>query len=155
MNTIASIKTNTGLMKRLQILPLLVGLLVANIGLVHAQTTTTPTPLTREQVKMDRDEFMKTHRYDPVTENWMLKSGFEAPMGVTSRSEVKAERDEFLRKHRYDVADNQWVPLSDEEVKTSTKSRDQVRQETKRFMTTHNWDEVKQVWVERKPAAKK
>jgi hypothetical protein len=157
MNTIASIKPSSGSMKHLQIVPLLLGLLLTNIGLVNAQTTVAPTPLTREQVKMERDEFMKSHRYDQVTENWVMKPGFEAPVGVKSRAEVKAQRDDFLRKHRYEggVDSGKWVPLTDEEAKASNKSRAQVREETRQFVRTHQWDSVKEVWQEAKPAAKK
>lgn len=156
MNTNAAIKPKTFSMKRLQVLPLLLGAILATSGMVNAQTAATKaeSTLTREQVKMERDEFLKTHRYDEYNDNWVLKSGFEAPVGLKSRAEVKADRDAFLRKHRYDVAENQWVPLTEEEAKTQ-KSREQVRDETKRFMSTHAWDEFNQVWVEKKTAAKK
>ena len=155
MNTHVSIPSRRFFASGVQALPFLLGLVLTTSNLVSAQTTAAPAPLTREQVKMEPDEFMKTHRYDPVTENWVMKPGFEAPVGVKSRAEVKAERDDFLRKHRYAVADNQWVPLTDEEAKASNKSRTQVREETRQFMRTHQWDTVKEVWQEIKPAAKK
>jgi hypothetical protein len=154
MNTHPSSPPGRRYIRRSHAFPLWLGLALAAPLLVHAQTTA-PAPLTREQVKMERDEFMKTHRYDPVTENWVMKPGFEAPVGVKSRTEVRAERDAFLRKHRYDMADNQWVPLTDEEAKVSNKPRAQVREETRQFMRTHQWDTAKEAWQEIKPSAKK
>ena len=157
MNTKATINPKPFSWKRLQVFPLLVGMVLATSGGVNAQTSAVKveSTQTREQVKMERDEFLKTHRYDEYNDNWVLKSGVEAPVGLKSRAEVKAERDDFLRKHRYDVAENKWVPLTEEEAKTSKKPREQVREETKRFMSTHSWDEFNQVWVEKKAVAKK
>jgi hypothetical protein len=146
-------------LKRLLALPLLLGLALATSPLVNAQTSaaTPQAPMTREQVKMERDEFLKSHRYDQVTENWVMKPGFEAPVGVKSRAEVKAQRDDFLRKHRYEggADSGKWVPLTDEEAKASNKSRAQVREETRQFVRTHQWDSVKEVWQDVKPAMKK
>ena len=157
MNTNASLKPKAFSMKRLQFLPLLLGVVLTTSGWVNAQTTAAKAeaPLTREQVKMERDEFLKSHRWDPVNDNWVLKPGYEAPVGFKSRTEVKAERDDFLRKHRYDVTESKWVPLTEEEVKTIKKSREQVREETKRFLSTHSWDEFHQVWTDKKAVAKK
>jgi hypothetical protein len=104
-------------MKRLQALPLLLAVLLASTaGMVSAQTAadTAAASPTRAQVKMDRDEFLKTHHYDDVTSNWVLNSGSEPPAGMKSRAEIKAERDEFLRNNRYDTRIADWVPLKSE-----------------------------------------
>jgi hypothetical protein len=159
MNTPAFSPSKGFTMKRLLALPLLLGIALATSPLVNAQTAaaTPQSTMTREQVKMERDEFMKSHSYDAHTENWVMKPGFEAPVGVKSRAEVKAQRDDFLRKHRYEggADSGKWVPLTDEEAKASNKSRAQVREETRQFVRTHQWDSVKEVWQEAKPAAKK
>lgn len=108
--------------------------------------------LTREQVKMERSEFIKTHRYDPASENWVMKEGFESPAGMKTRAQVRAERDEFIRMHKYDPATEVWMPLKGEPK--STQTRAQVRAETAQFMRTHMWDGGSEMWVEKKAAKK-
>lgn len=129
------------------------GLALTTSNLTLAQTA--PAPLTREQVKMERDEFLKTHRYDNLADNWVMKPEFEAPAGVKTREQVKAERNEFLRHNRYDETTSSWVPLKGSVAPVSTKSRAQVREETRQFMRTHRWNEAKEVWEEFKPVTKK
>lgn len=155
MNTHASIPSRRFFASRMQALPFLLGLVLTTSNLVSAQTTAAPAPLTREQVKMEREEFMKSHSYDAASDNWVLKPGFEAPAGVKTREQVKAERDEFLRNNRYDEATSTWVPLKGSVAPASAKTRQQVREETRLFLRTHRWDEVNQIWQEFKPAAKK
>ena len=157
MNTPAFRPSKAFPLKRLLAVPLLLGMALATSPLVNAQTTaaTPQAPLTREQVKMERDEFIKTHRYDVETDNWVLKPGFEAPAGVKNREQVKAERDEFLRNNRYDNESSAWVPRKPSKGAVSTLSRAQVREETRQFMRTHQWDSFNQAWQEVKPAVKK
>jgi hypothetical protein len=145
-------------MHRLQALPLVLGLLFASSAtLVHAQSDAEKVemPLTREQAKRDRDEFIKTHRWDTVTENWVLKSGVEPPTGMKSRAEVKMARDEFLRTHRYDQTEGNWVPVTGSPRNMSTLSRAQVKEETRQFIRTHQWDPVNDMWVEQNYRKKK
>ncbi|MDO8252429.1 MAG: DUF4148 domain-containing protein, partial [Rhodoferax sp.] len=129
-------------MKRLHIYPLLFSLLFGSTAtLVSAQTDTpAATPLTREQVKRERDEFVRTHRYDLTSDNWVLKESMEPPTGMKTRAEVKAERDEFLRTHRYDQTSDAWV-TSETPRNMSTMTRAQVRDETRQFLRTHQWDD--------------
>ena len=136
-------------MKNLQI-PLLLSLMLGfNAYMVNAQVVADKLVpgLTRAQVKMERDEFIKTHRYDPVTENWVLKKEYEPPGSMMSRAQVKAERDEFLRTHRYDTTLEYWVPLKGEPK--SAMSREQVRAEAAQFLRTHEWDDINSVWTEK------
>ena len=145
-------------MKPLQVLPLILGFLCfSTAGMVNAQSTNenTGTPLTRAQVKLERDEFLKTHHYDEATSNWVLNSGSEPPAGMKTRAEVKAERDEFLRNNHYDAAKETWVPLKANPRKLETLSRAQVRSETRQFLRTHRWDDSSGTWVEQPPAKKK
>ena len=143
-------------MKRLPALPLILSLFFAlGAGAAHAQNAGSAAeaaaPLTREQVKRDRDEFLRTHRWDTSTDNWVLKSGVEAPTGVKSRAEVKAERDEFLRNNRWNEARSEWEPLHEAPRDLSALTREQVRAETRQFIRTHQWDETQSAWVEITP----
>jgi hypothetical protein len=133
------------------------GLLAFNGAVANAQgeAVKADAPLTREQVKRERDEFIKTHRWDPVTDNWVLKAGVEAPTGMKTRAEVKAERDVFLRTHKYDSAGEVWVPLKSEPRNLSLRTREEVREETRQFMRTHRWDPVTDTYLEQMPSKKK
>lgn len=144
-------------MKRLQVLPLLIGLFFAfGAGVGNAQSVgdKADASLTREAVKMERDEFYKTHQYDPKTDNWVLKPGYEPPAGKKSRAEVKAERDEFYKTHKYDPKTDIWVTLTTPRD-TSKLTREQVRAETAHFYRTHSYDPVNDTWVEKGPGKKK
>lgn len=140
---------------RLQAASLVAGLFFTLAGgVVQAQGTSDPAaaaPLTRDQVKMERDEFIRTHRWDAVAENWVMKEGMEAPAGVKMRAEVKAERDEFLRNNRWNPVSDQWEPLTKGPRDVSKMTRAQVRNETRQFVRTHQWDEAKSAWVEVTP----
>ncbi len=140
---------------RLQAASLVAGLFFALAGgVVQAQGASDPAaaaPLAREQVKMERDEFIRTHRWDAVSENWVMKEGMEAPAGVKMRAEVKAERDEFLRNNRWNPVSDQWEPLTKGPRDVSKMTRAQVRNETRQFVRTHQWDEAKSAWVEVTP----
>ena len=145
-------------MKRLQVIPLLLGFLCASTaGVVNAQSTNDQAQASpsRAQVKMERDEFLKTHHYDDVTSNWVLNSGSEPPIGMKTRAEVKAERDEFMRNNRYDTGTETWVPLKANPRNLETMSRAQVRSETQQFMRTHRWDDLSGSWIAQAPSKKK
>jgi len=145
-------------MKRWQVLPLLFGLFFAFTGgVVNAQTTgdSASAAPSREQVKKERDDFFKSHRYDAASENWVLKPGFEPPTGPMSRAEVKAERDAFFKTHQYDAVSETWVPVKGEPRDLSKLTRAQVRTETMQFYRTHEWDDVTSTWVAKKPRSTK
>jgi hypothetical protein len=117
----------------------LASLLMSVSGLAAAQG------LTREQVKMDRDAFLKTMRWDELTGQWVLKSGMEPPAGVLSRAEVIAMRDKFLTMHSYNEAEG-WVPLKAPRD-MSKLSREQVNMETLRFLMMYRFEELTGQWV--------
>jgi|GEM_PF-2027994 hypothetical protein len=146
-------------MKRLRVMSLLLaGLFVASTaGVVTAQNTgdKPATSVTREQVKMERDEFLRTHEYDPDIDNWVLKPGIDAPTGMKPRADVKAERNDFLRNNRWDDATSSWVSLKGKPRKMSTLSREQVRNETRQFNRTHRYDEINSTWVAKPVRTKK
>lgn len=148
-------------MKRLQVLPAILSLSFAiTAGMANAQATggAAGTPPPREQVKMERDEFMRTHRWDPIYDNWVLKPEYEAPAGVKSRAEIRAARDDFLRNNRWDPVTASWMPVAKAPRDLGKMSRSQVKTEGLQFTRTHRWDEAQSAWVEitpRAPRAKK
>ncbi len=156
MSLWVQLKNRVSPLHAVRVAPLLLGLaLVAPCELVHAQGSgDAAAAQTRDQVKRDRDEFIKTHRWDAVTDGWVLKSGAEAPTGMKTRAQIRAERDEFLRNNRYDAGTDTWVPKKGEARTPSGKGREQVRQETRQFLRTHEWDAVTEAWVA-KPSGKK
>jgi hypothetical protein len=139
------------LMKLLK-LPLLLAIAVGLGGAaVQAQTVTDKqaAPMTRQQVKMERDEFLKLHRYDAANEEWILRPNIDPPAGMKTRAQVRAERDEFLKAHKFDSATESWLPLKGEPKSTLTRA--EVRAETAQFMKTHEWDELEERWVDKAP----
>ena len=110
-----------------------------------AASTTAAAPTTRAQVKMERDEFIKSHRWDATSETWVLKPEFEPPADMKGRAQVRQERDDFLKNHRWDAVSEEWVPLTKPRV-ISQLSRDQIRRETREFLRTHEWDAVAETW---------
>lgn len=152
--TAVQVKNGNFMTKRLQVLPLLFGLFFAFTGgAANAQTAgdNVAAPLSREQVKKERNDFYKSHRYDAATENWVLRPGFEPPTGTMSRAEVKAERDAFLKTHKYDAVTETWVPVKGEPRDLSKLTRAQVRAETMQFYRAHEWDEATSTWVAKPP----
>lgn len=152
----AQTKKGNFMMKRLHVLFL--GLLFASTaGMVSAQGVgdKAGTSMSREQIKKERDEFMRTHQYDNAAENWVLKPGVEPPAGMKPRAAVKAEREEFLRNNRYDGPSEKWVSLKGTPRDLSTMPREQLRAETNQFIRTHRWDPVTDTWVEQAPRTKK
>jgi hypothetical protein len=135
-------------------LPLTLAVLLSlGSGLVGAQTAVAVTngPLTRSEVKMERDEFIRTHHYNGHNDEWVLNADVEAPGGMKTRAEVKAERDTFLANNRWVDKDSDWVPIKPGPRVMSSLTRAQVRAETNQFSLTHTWDANKGVWV-RDPA---
>ena len=112
----------------------------------QAAATATPAPLTRAQVKMEREDFIKSHKWDADNETWVLKPEYEPPGQMKGRAEVRKERDEFLRNNRWDTATETWVPLVQPRV-VSQLSREQMRKETREFLRTHEWDTVTEAWI--------
>jgi hypothetical protein len=98
------------------------------------------------RLKMDRNEFLKTHRWDEARGAWMMQKEVQPPEGVMSRAEVKAARNSFLSKNRWDETAGGWRPVTGEPRNMSTLSRAEVRADTARFTKTHRWDESTQTW---------
>jgi hypothetical protein len=144
-------------MKRFKLVPMVIAVaLGATSALVSAQTAATAdaTSAPRARIKMERDEFLKTHRWDAGLGEWMLKPGFDAPVGVKSRTEVIAERDAFLKSNRWNADNETWIPVQGAARNLSTMSREDVRKETQAFVRTHHWDELADKWVPSTPKKK-
>jgi hypothetical protein len=145
-----------GTLKSVRVLPLFLALLLgASTGLVSAQSAAgVAVPQTRAQVKMERDEFIRTHHFDTESENWVLRVGIEPPMGVKTRAEIKGERDAYLRNNRFDTVSQAWIPLKATPRDLNAMTREQVRAETLAFVRTHSWNVETESWGE-KVASKK
>jgi hypothetical protein len=131
-------------MKRSLSLPLVLASVLLSISsLAHAQGA----PLTREQVKMDRNTFLSMFRWSEGTSEWVLKSNMAPPKGVASRDEVIAMRDKFLSMNRWDESRSDWVPVGATPRDMSKLSREQVERETVMFLMTHRYDESTDNWV--------
>jgi len=116
-----------------------------------AQAASSPT---RAQVKMERDEFLRTHRWDQQLETWVLKQGMEAPVGVKSRAEIVAARNEFLKNNKWDD-NNGWTPIKTGPRDLGTMSRAEIKAETVQFTKTHMFDEDSGQWIEKATPLKK
>jgi hypothetical protein len=135
-------------MKRLQITPLLISLLLAtSAGFVSAQNPNGNAETAAMQLKMERGEFHKMFMWDAASEMWVMRAGVGLPAGVKSRAEVKAERDMFLSNNHWDDGKSRWTPLGPTPRNMSTMSREEVKAQTAAFMRTHQWDENTGKWI--------
>lgn len=116
-----------------------------------AQTPTAATP-SREQVRKETADFLKTHQWDEVNGRWMPEENLPAGASPT-RAQVREELHVFLRNNRWDDRRARWVPLKPQR-RLSTLSREQVRAETEAFLRTHHWDDMAGGWVDDQPARK-
>jgi hypothetical protein len=112
-------------------------------------STSTSSGLTRAQVKMEREDFIKSHRWDSANETWVLRPEFEPPSGMKTRAQVRQDREEFLSKNKWDATTEAWIPLAKPRT-LSQLTREQVRNESREFLRTHDWDAVAEAWVLRK-----
>lgn len=140
-------------MKRSESVALAIGLSMAlTTGLVSAQKADGQASpgLTRNQVKMERDEFLKYYRWDKTLDIWSLKSGVEPPTGVKTRAEVRGERDAFLSANRWSNTLAIWEPIKGAPRNMNSMPRAQVRAETQQFLRTHEWDNQLSKFVDKK-----
>jgi hypothetical protein len=119
--------------------------LLAACGLAQAQGS----PQTREQVKMERDAFLKAFEWNEAQGQWVLKSGVEPPAGVISRQEAKAQREKFLSLNRWSEQEGAWVPIAGAPRNMSTTSRAEVKRDTAAFLKSHRFDEQTGQWVKK------
>lgn len=123
---------------------------VASTG--YAQTTSTPdVAATRNEVRMDRDEFLKNHRFDDTSGEWTPNTPFKSE---SSRADVKMARDKFLSTHRWDEANDDFTPMVETPRNMSTVSPEVRKMETMQFMRTHMWDNSSSKWVKKPMRAK-
>jgi hypothetical protein len=141
-------------MKALISLSNLVALAIATtstISLAQTSSEKAAPSATRNEIKMERQEFMKSHRYDDVLEIWTLKPEYEAPAGMKTRAEIIAERNTFLSMNRYDAGTQEWVKLPGSPRDMSTMTRDQVKRERDAFSSTHTFDNTLGVFTLKNP----
>jgi hypothetical protein len=141
-------------MKPLTITSTLFGVaLTAACALSFSQTSSDKAAPTasRNEIKMDLQDFKSSHRYDDVLDVWTLKPEYEPPRGMKSRAEIIAERNVFLSMNRYDAGTQNWVKIPGNPRDMSTMSRDQVKRERDAFLSTHMYDNNTSLWVLKTP----
>jgi len=139
------------------------GLTFLVVTLTVLMTAFTPPPATaqtptasksREEVRKETADFLKTHQWDETNGRWMPEDNLPAGASPT-RAQVREELHVFLRNNRWDDRRGRWVPLKSQR-RLSTLTREQVRAETEVFLRTHHWDDMAGGWVDdqapRKPA---
>lgn len=105
----------------------------------------TEAPRTREEVRKETLDFLKTHQWDEVNGRWLPEDNLPAGTSPT-RAKVRDELHVFLRNNRWDDRRARWVPLKPQR-RLSTLSRAQVRAETEALLRTHHWDDMQGGWV--------
>ena len=119
--------------------------LIALSPAAHAQTATPPeAAASRMEIRMERDEFLKMHKYDNNSGEWMPNT--PAPRDL-SRAEVKAARDQYLSTNRWNESNDAFTPMLGAPREMSTLTREEVKMERMQFARTHTWDNVKSMWV--------
>lgn len=132
---------------------ILSAVLLALSSTVYAQTTANTTvAASRSDVRMDRDEFLKTHRYHEDDRDWMPNAAIKSD---SSRAQMKAARDQYLSTNRWDEANDDFTPMAGIPREMSTMSREAVKMETMQFVRTHDWDKASSKWVKKPMRAKK
>jgi hypothetical protein len=132
---------------------ILSAVLIAMSAATYAQTTSKPAAtVTRNDVRMERDEFLKTHKYDEINSEWTPHAPFSSDY---SRAEVKIARDKFLSTNRWDEANDDFTPMVETPRNMSTVSPAERKIETMQFMRTHMWDNASSAWVKKPMRAKK
>jgi hypothetical protein len=127
--------------------------LIAVSAATYAQTTSKPAvTATRGDVRMERDEFLKTHKYDEINSDWTPNTPFSSDY---SRAEVRAARDKFLSTNRWDEANDDFTPMVETPRNMSTVSPAARKMETMQFIRTHMWDNASSAWVKKPMRAKK
>lgn len=99
--------------------------------------------LTREQVKAELADVLKTHHYDPISAQY-VKNEVERVTSRVSREQVLAELAEVQKTKAYDVIHGHYE-LTDP-VK-STRSRAEVQAELAAVQKTHHYDPISGQYV--------
>jgi hypothetical protein len=119
----------------------------------YAQTVTSPgAAASRMEIRMERDEFLKTHRYDDSESEWLPTTPTNSNL---TRVEAKAARNQYLANHRWDEASDSFMPLGGTPRAMSSLTREEVKMETMQFTRTHAWDNQTSKWVMKSARAKR
>lgn len=109
---------------------------------------------TRAQVVTERDEWLRTHRWDPGLDDWVVKDECKTPAMMCTQDESRGEtrqqvreaRDDWLRTHRWDPGADEWMLLEAQPRDPGGLTRDQVHRETLEFLRNHEWDDPSSSW---------
>lgn len=110
-----------------------------------AMAQTESSPRTRDEVRKETRDFLKTHRWDDTNGQWLPEDN-PPPGASPTRAQIREELHVFLRNNRWDDRRSRWVPLKPQR-RLSTLSRAQVRAETEALLRTHHWDDAQGGWV--------
>jgi hypothetical protein len=127
--------------------------LIALSATAHAQAVTPPeAAASRTEIRMERDEFLKLHRYDDNEREWLPAAPSSSNL---TRADAKAARNQFLANHRWDEVSDSFMPLGGTPRVMSSLTREEVKSETMQFTRTHTWDNQKSKWVMKSVGAKR
>jgi hypothetical protein len=107
------------------------------------------TPLSRENVRAETVEFLRTHKWDEGVGSYVPKTVVAVPSYATSRAEIRSQTESFLKLNRWEEEQSAWVPRAGAERQVTSTSRAQVKEETRQFLRTHKWDDAASGYVER------
>ena len=63
---------------------------------------------TREQVRAERDEFLRNNRFDYPSGLWVPLKGSNAPESTKTRAQMREETRQFVRTHEWDSVKEVW-----------------------------------------------
>ena len=111
----------------------------------HAQSATPPGPAaSRMEIRMERDEFLKLHRYDDESSEWLP---IAPSTNELRRAEVKAARNQYLSTNRWHESNDAFVLILGAPRDMSTMTREEVKMERMQFARNYTWDNGKSAWV--------
>ena len=125
---------------------ILSAVLLTATSTVFSQTSTPNAPAARSEVRMERDDFLKAHRYDENERDWIAQG---TPSGNLPRAEVKVARDQFLSLNRWDNQQSAFVPIQGTPRVLGSMSREEVKMESMEFLRAYSWDNRESKWVMR------
>ena len=100
-------------MKKVPALPIALSLLIGSVAFnTHAATAAAGDPAaspTRNQVRMERDEFLRNNKWDESAGGWRPLKAAPRDIGGMSREQVRAKARSVMRTHTWDEATEAWL----------------------------------------------
>ena len=64
---------------------------------------------TRQEVRAERDQFMRNNRWDPEREEWVPLGGTPRELSSMSRADMRRDTAAFMRTHRWDEVSGTYL----------------------------------------------